>query len=79
MVYDTGNYEGLGLCPSSGILKSTKFRKLDLFASSGDGGNTLLGPSERANSVTGPGVAPNPRKERNLVSETLPMADEPPL
>jgi hypothetical protein len=32
------NYWGFGLFPSSGILENTKFRKLDLFPSSGEGG-----------------------------------------
>jgi hypothetical protein len=30
MVYNTQNYWGFGLLPSSGILENTKFRKLDL-------------------------------------------------
>jgi hypothetical protein len=39
MVYNTQNYWVFGLFPSSGILenKNTKFRKLDLFPSSGEG------------------------------------------
>jgi hypothetical protein len=52
MVYNTQNYWGFGLCPSSRILKTktTTFRKLDLFRSSGEGETpTLLGPLERAN------------------------------
>jgi hypothetical protein len=32
------NYWVFGLCPSSGILENTAFRKLDLFPSSGWGG-----------------------------------------
>jgi hypothetical protein len=41
-----------GLCPSSGILKNTTFRKLDVFASSGELWETpaLFGPLERARS-----------------------------
>jgi hypothetical protein len=44
----------LGFCtfPSSGILENTTFRKLDLFASSGEGGEKTpaqLGPLKRAN------------------------------
>jgi hypothetical protein len=41
-----------GLFPSSDITKNTTFRKLDLFPSSGEGGEktpTQLGPLERAN------------------------------
>jgi hypothetical protein len=40
-----------GLCPSSGILENTTFRKLDLFPFSGVGRETptLLGPLERVN------------------------------
>jgi hypothetical protein len=46
-----GDYWDFGICISSGILKNTTFRKLDLFPSSGWGGGTptLLGPLERAN------------------------------
>jgi hypothetical protein len=42
MVYDTQNYWGFGLCPSSDIqkLENTTFWKLDLFPSSGEGGDT---------------------------------------
>jgi hypothetical protein len=43
MAHNTQNYWGFGLCPSSGILenrKQTTFRKLDLFPSSGEGGDT---------------------------------------
>jgi hypothetical protein len=47
------NYWVFGLFPSSGIVESTTFRKLDLFLSSGEGGGektpTQLGPLERAN------------------------------
>jgi hypothetical protein len=35
-MFNSQNYWVFGLCPSSGILKS-KFRKLDLFPSSGEG------------------------------------------
>jgi hypothetical protein len=65
MVYATRDYWVFGLCPSSGILKNTTFRKLGLFPSSGEGlGDlerpnpnqwketpTLLGPLERANPI----------------------------
>jgi hypothetical protein len=37
MVYTTWDYWVPGLSPSSGILKNTMFRKLDLFPSSGEG------------------------------------------
>jgi hypothetical protein len=37
MVNNTQNYWVFGLCPSSGILKNTTFRKLDLFPYSGEG------------------------------------------
>jgi hypothetical protein len=37
MVYNTQNYGGFGLRPSSGILNNTTFRKLDLFPSSDEG------------------------------------------
>jgi hypothetical protein len=42
MVYNTQNYWGFGFCPSSGILeiRKHKFRKLDLFPSSGEGEGT---------------------------------------
>jgi hypothetical protein len=47
----TRDYLDFGLCPSSGILKK-KFRKLDLFLSSGEGvRDTLLGPLERVNLI----------------------------
>jgi hypothetical protein len=36
VVNDTRNYWDFGFCPSSGILKNTSFRKLDLFPSSGE-------------------------------------------
>jgi hypothetical protein len=51
MVYNTRNYWGFGVCPSSGIVKNTPFRKLDLLPSSGERVKTptLLGPLERAN------------------------------
>jgi hypothetical protein len=48
----TQNYWGFGLFPSSDILENTTFRKLDLFPSSGEGGEktpTQLGPLERVN------------------------------
>jgi hypothetical protein len=38
MVYNTQNYWVFGLFPSSGILENTTFLKLDLFPSSGEGG-----------------------------------------
>jgi hypothetical protein len=37
MAYGTQDLLVLGLCPLSGVLKSTAFRKLDLFPSSGEG------------------------------------------
>jgi hypothetical protein len=37
MVYETRDYWVVGLCPLSGILKNTTFRKLDLFPSSIEG------------------------------------------
>jgi hypothetical protein len=53
MVYVEQNSQNFsGLFPSSGIPKNTTFRKLDLFPSSGEGGEkilTQLGPLERAN------------------------------
>jgi hypothetical protein len=62
LVYNTRNYWVSGLCPSSNILKNTKFRKLGLFPSSDEmvGASTLLdqieipnfnpmGPLERRN------------------------------
>jgi hypothetical protein len=52
VVYKTQNYWVFGFCPSSGILKkleNTVFRKLELFLSSGEGGDTPLGPLQRAN------------------------------
>jgi hypothetical protein len=54
MVYVERNSQNFsGLFPSSGIpKKNTTFRKLDLFPSSGEGGEktpTQLGPLERAN------------------------------
>jgi hypothetical protein len=50
----TQNYWGFGLFISSGVFRSrnTTFRKLDLSASSGEGGEETsiqLGPLERAN------------------------------
>jgi hypothetical protein len=50
MLYDTQKYWGSGLCPSSGILENTTFRKIDLFPSSGEIREipTLLVPLERA-------------------------------
>jgi hypothetical protein len=63
------NYCGLGLCPSSGTLENTTFRKLDLFLSSGESGwegktPTQLGPLRRANlnhwtRSSGEGETPN--------------------
>jgi hypothetical protein len=44
MVYNARNYLDLRLFPSSGILKNTTFRKLDLFPSP-----RVRGPLERAN------------------------------
>jgi hypothetical protein len=35
-VVDAHDYGILGLCPSSGVVKNTAFRKLDLFPSSGE-------------------------------------------
>jgi hypothetical protein len=51
MVYNTQDYWVFGLCPSFGILKNTKFWKVDLFQSSGEGWETptLLGPLGNAN------------------------------
>jgi hypothetical protein len=49
MVYNTQNYWGFGLLPSSGVLgsRNTTFRKADLFPSSGEGGeDTQFGPQE---------------------------------
>jgi hypothetical protein len=45
------DYWVFGLCPSSGVLKNTTFRKLDVFPTSGEGWGTpgLLDPLERAN------------------------------
>jgi hypothetical protein len=55
MVHNTRVYYAFGLCPSSGVLKYTAFRKLDLFPSSGEGFGApmLLGPLERAIIVNG--------------------------
>jgi hypothetical protein len=53
MVYNTQNYWVFGLFhrPVFWRLENTKFLKLDLFLSSGEGGKTptLSGPLERAN------------------------------
>jgi hypothetical protein len=51
MVYNTRDCWVFGPSPSSGILKNTTFRKLDLFLSSGDGWETptQLGSLERTN------------------------------
>jgi hypothetical protein len=52
MVYNTQNCWVSRLCPSSGKLGNTAFRKLALLPSSGEGGgkvSTLLGPLESAN------------------------------
>jgi hypothetical protein len=54
--YDTGykrpeNYWVFGLCPSSGILENTMFRKLDLFPLSGEGGGedtSSVGPLRKS-------------------------------
>jgi hypothetical protein len=50
VVYCTWENRVFGLCASSHVSKSTAFRKLDLFPSSGTmmGARTLLGPLERA-------------------------------
>jgi hypothetical protein len=49
MVCNTHNYWHFGLCPSSCILKleNTMFRKLDLFLSSGEGGDAYSAGSFR--------------------------------
>jgi hypothetical protein len=52
MLCNTLKYWGFGLCPSSGILKNTMFRKLDVFPSSYEGETpTLLGPLKRTKLV----------------------------
>jgi hypothetical protein len=51
MVYNTQNYWGFGLIPSSGILENTTFRKLNLFPSSGERGeeyNYSVGPLRKS-------------------------------
>jgi hypothetical protein len=80
---EDSDYWDFGRCPSSGILKNTTFRKLDLLPSSGEGVETptLFGRLERANLShwlalsNGPnrvGVSPSHlRKETNSVFETL--------
>jgi hypothetical protein len=53
MAYNIQNYWVFGLFTSSGILENTTFRKLNLFPSSGEGGEktpTQFGPLERAKS-----------------------------
>jgi hypothetical protein len=48
MMYNTWDYWVFALCPSSGILQNTMFRKLDLFPSSGEGvGDTYFDGSVR--------------------------------
>jgi hypothetical protein len=54
MVHNTRDYCVLGLCQSSGIVKNTTFRKLDLFRSSGWETPILLGPLDRTNLNYGP-------------------------
>jgi hypothetical protein len=52
MVYYTHNYWVFGLFLSSGILRNTTFRKLDLFPTLGEGWwetPSLWGPLQRAN------------------------------
>jgi hypothetical protein len=73
MMYNTQNYWVFGLFLLSGILENTTFRKLDLFPSSGEGGEktpTQLGPLERAN--LNPCLVPHLhlRMETDPVSET---------
>jgi hypothetical protein len=65
LVQNSQNFSGL--FPSSCILKNTTFRKLDLFPSSGEGGEktpTQLSPLERANlnHWTNPGPWKTPYK-----------------
>jgi hypothetical protein len=64
MVYDTRDYWAFGIRSSSGILRNTTFRKLDLFPCSGEGvGDTYsVGSVRELTPITGP---PDP------VSETL--------
>jgi hypothetical protein len=61
---------------SAGVLKNTTFRKLDLFQSSCEGRETssLLGPLERANLTTEPGLALS--NVTNRMSPTLSHEDE---
>jgi hypothetical protein len=72
LVCNTQNHLVSGLCPSSGVLNSTAFRKLNLFPSSGEGTEkpTLLGPSERANLSHNPVILPL-KNETDSVSETF--------
>jgi hypothetical protein len=37
VVHNIRDYWVFGICPSSGIIKNTTFRKLNLFSSSGEG------------------------------------------
>jgi hypothetical protein len=77
MVYVVQNSQNFsGLFPSSCIPKNTTFRKLDLFPSSGEGGEktpTQLGPLERANfnhwTNPGPWKTPYKHPTTNFVSE----------
>jgi hypothetical protein len=60
-IFKNQNYWVFGLCPSSVFekLDNTTFRKLDLFASSGEGETpTLFGPLLRANLNHRVGVSP---------------------
>jgi hypothetical protein len=54
MVHNTQNYWVFGLFPSSGILENTTFRKLDLFPSSGGGGEDTysVGPLRKSKSLS---------------------------
>jgi hypothetical protein len=53
MLYNTQDYWVPELCPSSGILKNTAFRKLDLFPSSGEG----VGDTYSVGSVRNPDLS----------------------
>jgi hypothetical protein len=79
---DLLGFRTLSIVRSSKKLENTTFRKLDLFLSSGEGGEipTLFGPLERANLnhwlvlSKGPnriGALPHLRKETDPVPETL--------
>jgi hypothetical protein len=50
IVYNNRNYWLFGLCPSSGIVKNTTSRKLDVFPPSGEGvGDTYsVGPHRKS-------------------------------